>query len=99
MARVPMVSRTITTTKANVMCLNVTTGEAENKVITVPRTYKDNEKLLKVLKKQEETDTLKLVHVVDVQTEETLYGMTEADFIAHAQILPPRTQANADKAE
>ena len=91
--RTPQVTRTIITTKANVMCLDVTTGESCNKTFTAPRTYKDNEKLLKVLKQTEETDELKLVHIVSVSTEETLYGMTEADFIKNATVLPPRTKA------
>ena len=95
MARVPQVTRTIVTTKATALCLNVETGEAENATFTVPRTYKDNEKLLKAIKAVGETDTLKVVHIVDVQTEETLYGMTEQDFIAHASILPPRN-SNTD---
>lgn len=91
--RKPQVTRTIITTKANVMCLNVNTGECENHVFVAPRTYKDNEKLLKVLKASNETDELKLVHIVDVETEETLYGMSEEDFIKSASILPPRTKA------
>lgn len=88
--RKPQVTRTIITTKANVMCLDIQTGEPCNKVFTAPRTYKDNEKLLKVLKSTEETDELKLVHIVDVKTEETLYGMDEAEFIKYATVLPPR---------
>lgn len=94
MARIPQVTRTITTTKANVMCLDIATGEPCNKVFTAPRTYKNNEKLLKVLKEIEETDELKLVHIVDVTTEETLYGMTEAEFIKYATVLPPRAKAD-----
>ena len=91
--RTPQVTRTITTTKANVMCLDINTGEPCNKVFTAPRTYKDNDKLLKVLKQTEETDELKLVHIVDITTEETLYGMTEAEFIKYAQKMPPRQVA------
>ena len=94
MARIPQVTRTITTTKANVMCLDIQTGEPCNKEFTAPRTYKNNEKLLKVLKEIEETDELKLVHIVDVTIEETLYGMTEAEFIKYATVLPPRMKAD-----
>ena len=96
MARIPIVSRTITTTKVTAMCCNITTGETETKVITVPRTYKDEKKLLKVAKELAETDELKVVHIVDTEVEETLYGMTEAEFIENAQVLPPRgTKADA----
>ena len=91
--RKPQVTRTIVTTRANVMCLEINTGECVNREFVAPRTYKDNEKLLKVLKQSNETEELKLVHIVDVQTEETLYGMSEEDFIKSASILPPRTKA------
>lgn len=93
MARIPMVSRTITTTKVTLLCVNVKDGESENMVVTVPRTYKDDEKLLKVIRPMYETDELKLVHVLNKETQETLYGMTEADFIKNAEVLPPRTPA------
>lgn len=96
MARVPMVTRTIVATKANVMCLDVQAGEPLNKVVTVPRTYKDNEALLKKVKSIIETDTVKAVHIVDSEEIETLYGMTEQEFIQYAKVLPPRNCANTD---
>lgn len=98
MARVPMVTRTIVTTKVNVMCLDVQMGEPCNKVITVPRTYKDDEALMKKVRPLLETETLKAVHIVDKQEIETLYGMTEQDFIEHAKLLPPRNAAHVDEA-
>lgn len=91
MARVPMVTRTITTTKANVMCVDVEAGEPFNKEVTVPRTYKDNDSLLKVVKPIIETETVKAVHIVGKTEIETLYGMSEQDFIEHASVLPERT--------
>lgn len=90
MARVPMVTRTITTTEVNVMCLDVEKGEPINKDVTVSRTFKDDEKLLKEVKKIIETDTIKGVHIVDKREVETLYGMPEQEFIEHATVLPPR---------
>ena len=96
MARVPMVTRTIVATKANVMCLDVQAGEPFNEVVTVPRTYKDNEALLKKVKSLIETDTVKAVHIVDSEEIETLYGMTEQEFIQYAKVLPPRNGANTD---
>lgn len=91
MGRTRMVTRTITTTKANVMCLDVETGEPFNKEVTVPRTYKDNDSLLKTVKPIIETETVKAVHIVDKTEIETLYGMTEQYFIEHAEVLPERT--------
>lgn len=91
MARVPMVTRTITTTEVNVMCLDIEHGEPINKDVVVSRTFKDDEKLLKEVKKIIETDTIKAVHIVDKVEVETLYGMSEQEFIEHAKVLPPRT--------
>lgn len=97
MARVPMVTRTIIATKANVLCLDVNAGEPCNKVVTVPRTYKDDESLMKKVRPLLETDTLKAVHIVSKEEIETLYGMTEQDFIHYAKVLPPRNGATVDE--
>lgn len=99
MARVPMVTRTIITTKANVMCVDVEVGEPFNKEVTVPRTYKDNDSLLKTVKPLIETETVKAVHIVAKTEIETLYGMTEQDFIEHASVLPERTAKPEKEAE
>lgn len=85
-----MVTRTITTTKAIVMCLDIESGESCNKSVVVPRTYKDDETLLKKVKEVLETETLKPVHIVDKEEIETLYGMTEQEFIEHAEDQPTR---------
>lgn len=92
MARKPMVTRTILTTEVNVLCLDVTTAEPFNKVITLPRTYKDEKKLMKVVEEAVNTETVKAVHVVSKHEVETLYGMSEAEFIAHAVELDPETR-------
>ncbi len=97
MARVPMVTRTIVTTKVNVMCLDVQKGEPFNESVTVPRTYKDDEVLLKKIRPLLETETVKAVHIVDKEEIETLYGMTEQEFIQNAKVLPPRNTASVDE--
>lgn len=94
-----MVTRTITTTKVNVMCLDIETGEPCNKITVVPRTYKDDETLLKKVKEVLETETLKPVHVVDKEEIETLYGMTEQEFIEHAKVMPPRAASEENVTE
>lgn len=91
MARLPMVTRTITTTKVNVLCLDIENEEPCNMVVTIPRTYKDEEAILKKVKPLLETELLKVVHVVDTETEEQLYGMTEQEFVEHAHPLLDRT--------
>lgn len=81
------------------MCLDIETGEPFNKTVVVPRTYKDDEKLLKKVKEVLETETLKPVHIVDKEEIETLYGMKEQDFIEHAEVLPPRTSSEENVTE
>jgi hypothetical protein len=92
MARTPMVTRTITATKVNVMCLEVQKGEPCNISVSVPRTYKDDDALLKVVKPliESENSEVKAVYVVDKEEIETLYGMTEQEFMKYAKVLPPR---------
>ena len=92
MARKPMVTRTIVTTKVNVLCLDINSAEPFNKVVALPRTYKDEKKLLKKVEEVVNTDKVKAVHVVGKEEVETLYGMTEQDFITNATILDPTTR-------
>lgn len=89
MARVPMITRTIQTTVCNVLCLNVDTAEPFNKQVTLPRTYKDENSMLKMAKSVLDTDTEKVVHIVSSHVEETRYGMSEQEFIEHGQIIAP----------
>ena len=99
MARKPMITRTIITTKVNVLCLNIQSAEPFNKVVTLPRTYKDDKKLLKKVEEVVNTDDVKAVHIVDKEEIETLYGMTEQDFIEHAEVQPPRKVAEENVTE
>ena len=101
MARKPMVTRTIVTTKVNVLCLDINSAEPFNKDVTLPRTYKDEKKLLKKVEEVINTDEVKAVHIVDKEEVETLYGMTEQDFITNSTILDPdtRKELEAEKEE
>ena len=90
MARVPQITRTIQTTKANILCLNISEGQPFNKEVTLPRVYKDDAHILKVARPLIEDDNIKAVHVVSAEVVETLYGMSEQKFIELAEILPPR---------
>lgn len=98
MARTPQVTRTIQTTKVNVLCLNIKEGNPFNQTVVLPRTYKDDKHILKAVEKVINSDSVKAVHVVDTVVEETLYGMTEQKFIELATVLPPRksTDKNGD---
>lgn len=96
MARVPQVTRTIQTTKATVLCLNVKEGSPYQETVTLSGVYKDDKHVLKQVRKIIENDEVKAVHIVSTEVEETLYGMTEQEFIQYAKILPPRKQYNSD---
>ena len=90
MARVPQVTRTIQTTKVDVLCLNIKEGNPFNQTVTLPRTYKDEKSMLKAVEKLVNSDEVKAVHIVSHEVEETLYGMTEQKFIELAEPMPPR---------
>lgn len=96
--RKPMVTRTIQTTEATVLCIDIINSEPFNKTVTLPRTYKDEKALMKKVASVIDSDTVKAVHVVATEIHETLYGMTEDDFIVAAEILPPRKGNDPDDA-
>lgn len=90
-ARQPMITRTVTTTKAKVLCLDIEQEKPFVQEVVLPRTYKDERSMLKRIRPLVENDNVKVVHVQEVSVEETLYGMTEQQFIDSATKLPPRT--------
>lgn len=88
----PMVTRTILTTEVTVLCLDLIKAEPFNKTVTLPRTYKDEKTMMKKVSAIIDNDQVKAVHVVDTKVNETLYGMTEEQFISMAEILPSRNK-------
>lgn len=88
MARVPQVTRTIQTTVANVMCLNVKTGESFTQEVSLSRTFTDNDVLMKLIRGVVDTDEVKAVHVVSTEIKEIRYGMSEQRFIELADEIP-----------
>lgn len=90
MARAPQVTRTIITTNCHVLCVDTVKKEPFEADVKLPRTYKDNKKLMKAVENAINTETVKAVQVMETGIEEILYGMSEAKFIANAEILPSR---------
>lgn len=84
MARPRMVTRTMKELKVNVLCLNTETREPFNKEFILTGVYSED-KLMNELRKNYESETLKLVQIVDIRKEETLYGMSEIEFIKNAK--------------
>lgn len=92
MARTPMVTRRITITQANVLCLNTTTAEPFNKLVSFPLTFRDEKSLMKKVREDVDTEDVKAVHIVHMEEVEFLYGMDERLFIKIATILDPKTR-------
>lgn len=89
MPRIPQVTRTLTTTSAEVMILNTVTGNTRTELFILSRTYRNDREILKAAQKQLK-GSLKAVHVVSTSTEKTVYGMTEAEFLQVARPLEKR---------
>lgn len=84
-----MITRTIATAKVDVLVCDMATASTETlSFTTAPEA--DQNKLLRRLKKQHETEQVKLVGIIAYEEEEKLYGIPESQFIAIAQELPPR---------
>ena len=90
MARVPMVTRTIPTTKVHMFCVNTEDRSTFEQDFVLPRTYKDEQKMMKALEKALDGEPVKPVQILAYEVQETLYGMTEAEFVLYGQVLPPR---------
>ena len=84
MARIPMVTRTIKSTKVKALCVDIEKNETFTQEYVVPRTYEDHKSLMKVLEKVATTPTTKPVHILETSVEENLYGMPETMFITLA---------------
>ena len=97
MARQRMVTRTVDVTRAEVMTLDVSNADVFTTVYEVNGIFKDNDSILKAVKKLYETETFKCVAVTGVETVERLYGMLESEFIKIAKVLPPRTKNETDE--
>lgn len=89
MARKRMVTRTIEQTTAKVMTLNVVTADVTITPYTISGEL-TGDALLKALQDTYQTDTMKLVHVLESTVESVLYGMEEEEFIKLAKVLPKR---------
>ena len=92
MARPPMITRTAETTHATVLCMDIENREPCNIDLVLPRTYKDEKEMMKAVNKAITNPNIKAVQVVAHTVKETVYGMSEADFIANATVLDPKTR-------
>ena len=87
MARQPMVTRTIVSTKLTVLCMDLVNRQPIEKEIVLPRTYKDDITIMKVLSKQYDSDELKVTAILSKEVNKDIYGMTEQKFLEVAEKL------------
>ena len=98
MARPRMVTRTIITTEALLLMVNVQTNEVFEKTATISGAYDTKEEVEKKASKAFNSAESKVIAVKSFEQKEALYGMDEQDFIAQAKILPAR-EAQEEQAE
>lgn len=87
MARKRMVTRTIVSTIATVKCADLVGNTAFKKSVNLSGTFKNTEGALKAAKKLMDSDSQKVLKVLDMQEQTQLYGMTEEEFMANANII------------
>ncbi len=92
MARKRMVTRTVTGTEAEVKVVVISANEITDIKVTVSGEFTDNDKLLKAIKKQTETEDLKVLTIVSTTKIDKCYGMLESEFIKLAKELDPETR-------
>ena len=95
MARERMVTRTVGTTTIDVLVINIETAEVGTKSFVLGQNMVKDEKTMlnnaqKMLDDETGTTLWKCVAIKNIKEEETLYGMTEQDFLKYAKVLPPR---------
>lgn len=96
MARERMVTRTVEEAFVTVMTVNVKTTEIGYDTFHISATI-PKEKALRYIEKHFGSEDYKFVTITGYEVSETLYGMSEQDFIAFARVLPPRTKVEEDE--
>lgn len=87
--RESMVTRTVLGTKVTVLAMDTVSCELSNVTYEIGGQHTNDEKLLKMVRKEHDTEDFKIVKILAVEPFEKRYGMKESDFIAHAVELEP----------
>lgn len=85
MAKQKYLTRTMKSTRASILCMDIETAEPMNKIVVLAGTFKNDNDILKNAKKIIENSRVKCVAVANAQTETALYRMTEDFFLANAE--------------
>lgn len=90
MSRQPVVTRTITTTTVKLLAVDTATKTTDEVQVTLPRTYKNDDALLKMANKRRDNEHVKFVAVLDAPVvQKKRWGMTEEEFIDAGREFPP----------
>lgn len=92
--RESMVTRTVLGTKVTVLAMDTVSCEPCNVTYEIGGQHTNDEKLLKKVRKEHDTEDFKIVKILAVEPFEKRYGMKESDFIAHAEELEPLLKRN-----
>ena len=87
-----MITRTLWTSTVTYMTVDINSATVASLTSTIVGKH-NSDTAMPVLKSMVETETIKVVSVINVTVEEGLYGLTESEFLAHAVKLPPRSTA------
>lgn len=87
--RESMVTRTVLGTQVTALAMDTVSCESNIVTYEIGGHHTNDEKLLKKVRKEHDTEDFKIVKILDVEPFEKRYGMKESDFIAHAVELEP----------
>ena len=90
MAREPKVTRTIKVTNVTFLAIDLVSAEPYTETVNITHAPKTEKLIMKKLEKEFDNENRKAVKIVDISITEKLYGMSEEDFIAYAEEMPPR---------
>lgn len=94
MARQRMITRTIQTTEAKILCVNTSNAETYELTLVLSGVFKNDKQILNAVAKNL-SEGHKAVHVVSATVNESLYGMAEEKFLELATELPARASTEA----
>lgn len=86
MARARVITRTVNETLVEAMVCNITEGSVINKKLSLGGNVAQGTEL-KLAQKKYDSDTMKVVAIVNSEVREMIYGMTEDEFLQHARLM------------
>lgn len=87
MARKPVITRTMNTTKIRALCIDKNTEETYEENFSLSRVYRNEKAMLKVLKDTYDDDNVCVLHILSYEVKKGRYIMAENKFIANADTV------------